>query len=126
MSTDFDSIIDRRFSNSSKWAVVDKNLLPDEAAADPLPMWVADMEFRSPPVVIEALERAVQDGIFGYPFRTESYEEAVCGWQKKRFGWGAKPEWLVQTPSVVTAHNLLIQTFSQPAWRCSAYTASSL
>jgi cystathionine beta-lyase len=114
VTTDFDCVIDRRRSSSIKWAAADTNLLPDEAAADPLPMWVADMDFRSPPVVIEALEKAARDGVFGYPFRTQSYDEAVCGWQKHRFGWDAKPEWLVQTPGVVTALNMLIQTFSRP------------
>lgn len=114
MSADFDTAIDRRYSNSIKWGAPHKNLQPEEAAADPLPMWVADMDFRSPPCVIEALDKAVQDGIFGYPFRTESYEEAICGWQKQRFGWDAKPEWLVQTPGVVTALNMLVQSFSKP------------
>lgn len=89
-------------------------LSAEEAAAEPLPMWVADMDFRAPEPVVAALEKAVRDGIFGYTFRTPAYEEAVCGWQRRRFGWDAKPEWLVQTQSVVTALTLILKTFSSP------------
>lgn len=109
----FDCIIDRRETNSIKWGAPYKNLEADEATADPLPMWVADTDFRSPPAVIDALEKAIRDGIFGYPFRTESYEEAVCGWQQRRFGWNARPEWLLQTPGVITALNMIVQTFTR-------------
>lgn len=109
----FDLEVDRRHTSSIKWAP-QRNLTADEAAADPLPMWVADMDFPAPPPVVEALGKAVRDGIFGYTFRTKSYEEAVCGWQKKRFGWDAQPQWLVQIPSVVTALNLIVKTFSHP------------
>ncbi|GAA0606151.1 MalY/PatB family protein [Paenochrobactrum glaciei] len=110
--TDFDKVINRRNSNSVKWASAYKNLAREEAAAEPLPMWVADMDFRSPEAVTQALQKAVRDEIFGYPLRSDSYDEAICGWQKRRFGWDVKPEWLVQTPGVVTALNKLIQTFS--------------
>jgi cystathionine beta-lyase len=113
LTTYFDLELDRRHSSSIKWAAPGRNLSADEAAADPLPMWVADMDFRSPPPVIEALDKAIRDGIFGYSFRTHGYEEAVCGWQKKRFGWDAKPQWLVQMPSVVTGLNLIIRVFSR-------------
>ena len=113
MSDYFDRVVERQKSNSIKWGAPHKNLQPDEVAAHPLPMWVADMDFKSPPAVIEALERAVRDGIFGYPFRTASYEEAVCGWQNRRFGWQPKPEWLVQTPGVITALSMIIQTFTR-------------
>lgn len=113
LTTHFDLEFDRRQTSSTKWAP-HRNLAADEAAADPLPMWVADMDFRAPPPVIEALEKAVRDGIFGYTFRTDSYEEAVCGWQKKRFGWDAQPQWLVQIPSVVTGLTLILKTFSNP------------
>ncbi|WP_374833134.1 MalY/PatB family protein [Paenochrobactrum pullorum] len=112
MITDFDKVIDRRKSSSVKWSSAYNMLSPDEAAARPLPMWVADMDFRSPPVVLEALEKAVRDTIFGYRLRSQSYDEAICGWQKRRFGWDVQPEWLVQTPGVVTALNMLIQTFT--------------
>lgn len=114
MTFNFDEIIERRHSDSMKWAFPEKNLTPDEVAADPLPMWVADMDFKSPPVVLEALQAKVKEGMFGYPGATQSYLEAVAGWQKKRFGWDASPEWAVQTPGVVTALNTIIQAFTNP------------
>lgn len=114
MTLQFDQEIDRRLTNSIKWAAPLRSLSAEEAASDPLPMWVADMDFRAPATVIQALEKAIRDGIFGYSFRTPGYEEAVCSWQKRRFGWDAKAEWLVQTQSVVTALTLIVKTFSSP------------
>jgi cystathionine beta-lyase len=90
-------------------------LAPDEAAADPLPMWVADMDFRAPTPVIDALSEAVRGGVFGYPnWATDSYVASVTGWQRRRFGWDVAPEWVVQVPGVVTAIKTAIQAFSSP------------
>ncbi len=114
MKFDFDSLIDRRRGYSSKWAFPELNLTPDECAADPLPMWVADMDFKSPQPVIDALKAAAEDGMFGYARYTADYIDAVCGWQSRRFGWTIEPGWIVQTPGVVTAMNVAIQAFSRP------------
>ena len=68
-----------------KWARATDLLAPDEAAADPLPMWVADTDFKAPQAVIEALHEAVDHGIFGYPGgATDGYLDAVTGWQARR------------------------------------------
>lgn len=76
----FDEVIDRRGSNSMKWDGVRTMLAPEEAAADPLPMWVTDMD------------AAAEDGVFGYPAGgSKSYVAAVTGWQQKRFGWEVAP-----------------------------------
>lgn len=89
----FDEVIDRRSSNSMKWAYAEKLLAPDEAAADPLPMWVADTDFRAPQPVLDALADAVAHGVFGYPGgATKSYLDTVIGWQARRFGWDVAPE----------------------------------
>ncbi len=114
MTCDFDAIIDRTCSDSVKWAFPKQNLTVDECAANPLPMWVADMDFRSPQPVIDALRATVERGVFGYPSPTQGYIEAVCEWQSRRFGWTADPEWMLQTPGVVTALNVAIQAFSRP------------
>ncbi len=111
----FDEVIDRRGTNSMKWDGRRTMLAPDEAAADPLPMWVADMDFRAPPPVVEALSEAVRSGVFGYPnWVSDGYLAAVTGWQRRRFGWDVAPEWVVQTPGVVTAIKIAIQAFSAP------------
>lgn len=111
----FDAAIDRRTSNSMKWAYAHALLKPDEAAADPLPMWVADMDFRAPQPVIDALHAAVEEGVFGYPGgATRSYIAAVTGWQARRFGWETQPEWVVQSSGIITALKVAVQAFSAP------------
>ena len=72
MRYDFDEIVDRRGSGSYKW---------DSAAErDTLPMWVADMDFRTAPAVVEALRRRVEHGVFGYTLVSEEYYTAVINW----------------------------------------------
>ena len=109
----FDEVIDRTTSQSMKWAIPEKLLAPEEAAAQPLPMWVADMDFRAPQAVIDALHEAVEHGIFGYPGgATDSYVDAVVAWQGRRFGWEVKKEWVVQTSGIITALKTAIQAFT--------------
>lgn len=113
--SEFDTVVDRKKSNSMKWAFADKLLSADEAAEDPLPMWVADMDFRSPRPVIDALHEAVEHGIFGYPGgATDGYINAVIGWQAKRFGWDVAKEWVVQTSGIITTLKTAAQAFSAP------------
>ncbi len=98
-----------------KWAFGHKLLSADEHAADPLPMWVADTDFRAPQPVIDALHEAVEQGIFGYPGgATDSYVQAVIGWQSKRFGWDVPKEWVVQTSGIITTLKTAVQAFSAP------------
>ncbi|WP_246849200.1 MalY/PatB family protein [Rubellimicrobium arenae] len=111
----FDEVIDRRTSHSMKWDGAKAMLAPDEAAADPLPMWVADMDFRAPQPVIDALVEASRQGVFGYPNGSPaSCVAAVVGWQARRFGWEVAPEWVVQTSGVITAIKIILQAFSGP------------
>lgn len=111
----FDQVIDRRNSNSLKWAFGEKLLSADEYAADPLPMWVADMDFRTPQPVIDALHEAVEFGVFGYSRgATERYVSAVIEWQAKRFGWDVSSEWVLQSSGIITALKNAIQAFSAP------------
>jgi len=113
MTDPFDELIERRGTNSMKWPYP----LPAPGAdpgGTPLPMWVADMDFRTAPPVLEALRREIDRGIFGYCGTPESYVEAVVDWQKRRFHWQAQPEWLVRMPGVISAVNIAIQAFSHP------------
>jgi len=111
----FDEIIDRKNTNSMKWDYGHKLLTPDECAADPLPMWVADMDFRAPQPVIDALAEAINHGVFGYAGGArKSYVEAVVAWQGKRFGWDVASDWLLQTSGVITTMKTAIQAFSAP------------
>ncbi|MBT9386598.1 pyridoxal phosphate-dependent aminotransferase [Pseudooceanicola sp. CBS1P-1] len=115
LPTVFDERIERQSHNSAKWSLARKLLPPEAAAADPLPMWVADMDFRAPAPVLEALHAAVDHGVFGYPGgASASYLEAVTGWQARRFGWQVDPDWVVPASSVITLLKTCLQAFSAP------------
>jgi cystathionine beta-lyase len=118
MQYDFDTLIDRRNTASEKWDFVQygENLdrtRPTNAffGDDPiLPMWVADMDFACPPAVVQALQERVGHPIYGYTDKADSYFAAVTGWMQRRHGWTVTPEWIVTTPGVVPALNLLVRT----------------
>ncbi len=111
----FDEIIDRRASNSIKWCGGQTRLAPDELSANPLPMWVSDMDFRAPQVVIDALVERAREGDCGYPNgASKGYVTAVTGWQRKRFGWDVAPEWVVPTSGIITSIKTIVQAFSSP------------
>ena len=91
---DFDEIINRNTPEDIKHAKI-------EGIDDLIPMWVADMDFRSPDEVLEALEEQVKRGVFGYPEADESYDKAVTGWYKRRYGWDVDPKTIIKLPGVV-------------------------
>lgn len=93
MQFDFDEIIDRRNSNSLKWDV----------KADELPMWVADMDFRTAPGVTEALVKRAQSGIFGYTELPEEWYAAIQGWCGSRHGFDIDHDWLLFCTGVIPA-----------------------
>lgn len=112
---DFDTVVDRKQSNSLKWRSQAEMLTAEQAAADPLPMWVADMDFRSPLAVVDALKEAVSHGVYGYPARpTSGYLNAVTGWQRRRFGWDVPNDWVVPIASVIAALKTIVLAFSRP------------
>ncbi len=95
---DFDTPIDRRGSASVKW---DKY-----RGRDVIPLWVADMDFRSPPVVLEALQRRVEHGVFGYTHAPEELTPAILARLQADYRWRVEPEWLVWLPGLVTGLNV--------------------
>lgn len=82
-----------------------------------LPMWVADMDFRCPPAVIEALVTRAEHGVYGYNFPCDSYYEAVIKWMARRYNREIDRDWISLTPGVVSALNMLVQTFVEPGDR---------
>ncbi|MCK4931142.1 MAG: pyridoxal phosphate-dependent aminotransferase [Candidatus Aminicenantes bacterium] len=110
MDYDFDTIIDRHGTSSSKWDRREKAV----GVPDVVPMWVADMDFASPPPVVEALRERVDHGIFGYTERTGSYYAALASWMQRRFDWDIQKKKIVFTPGVIVALNLIIQAYTQP------------
>jgi len=108
----FNHVMDRTKTGSMKWSCAENYLTPKQAAANPIPLWVADMDFPAPFEVIEAIQKHSVDAL-GYSKPTESYFKALYNWQKDRYGWAIQPEWVIQTPGVVTALNLAIQAFTE-------------
>jgi cystathionine beta-lyase len=106
MSFDFDTVHSRLGTDSQKWQKYE--------GRDILPLWVADMDFRSPPAVIEALHRRVEHGIFGYARPTKSEVEAVVTAMQTNYGWAIDPAWLVWLPGLVVGLNVTAQAFAQP------------
>lgn len=107
----FDEIIDRRGTNSMKWSPTIMDELFDESEA--LPLWVADMDFRTVPEVIEATKRVAEFGIYGY-VTSDKHNLAFVDWVQRRMNYTIAPEWVINTPGVVTAFSLAIQTFTKP------------
>ena len=107
---DFETIIDRRGTGCLKWDAWSAR----DHAADDLPLWVADMDFKAPPAAIEALTERAQHGVYGYTLAPDSYYEAVQNWFETRHGWRPDRSWFVMTPGVVFALSMAINSFTQP------------
>ena len=109
---DFDVLYDRRGTNSDKWEGMSHYM--SLAGPDTLPFWVADMDFRCPEPVLEALRCRVDHGIFGYASPDEGFYDAVQGWFSRHYAWDIPREDIFYTPGVVTAVRYLIQLLTQP------------
>jgi len=110
MRQSFDRIVERRRTDCLKWDGIEARY--GVTGEDLLPLWVADMEFRPPEALVQALVRRAEHAVWGYPAVPEAYRQAICGWMLRRHNWTVKPEWIVSAPGVVCAVNLLIQTFT--------------
>lgn len=105
MKYDFDKTADRRATNSYKW---------DSAPEDVLPMWVADMDFRTAPAIIDALQKRVAHGIFGYTRVPDAYYDAVTSWFSRKHRWDIDREWIIYTSGVVPAVSAVIKALTVP------------
>ena len=104
-----DQLIDRKGTGSVKW-----DAMPNGAPADALPLWVADMDFRCAPAIIEALHKRVDHGIFGYSlYDTPECKAAIQHWFQKRFQWEVDPEDVFFSPGVVPAVAFLLEILTQ-------------
>ena len=114
----FDIVIDRTEKSetySSKWLAVAERF-PGYDPQGVLPMWVADMDFRCPPEVIDAVKKRAEHGIYGYTDSSlvRKFIEAGIAWFQRRYGWEADPDWGFFTPGVVPVINAAVQEFSNP------------
>ncbi|GIM44829.1 cystathionine beta-lyase [Collibacillus ludicampi] len=110
MKYNFDEVIDRIGTNSSKWDYREKIF----GTEDVLPLWVADMDFPCPPCVVEAIIKRAQHPIYGYPGKPREFYAAAVHWLKRRFGVDVQPEWMATVPGVVPGIHIAIEAFTNP------------
>ncbi len=106
MAYDFDLVINRKKSGSVKW---DKY-----AGSDIIPLWVADMDFRSPPGVTKALKQHADHAIFGYTHPSSELTQTVIHRLRKLYSWQIQPNWLVWLPGLVSGINAVCRSFGRP------------
>lgn len=105
----FDEIVNRRGTDSFKW-----DMILNMHGEDILPMWVADMDFKTSEKIIKALIDRANHGIFGYTYRSEEYYKAIIKWYKSRYEVEIEKEWIVNGPGVVPMISFVINIFTQP------------
>lgn len=105
---DFDTIVDRRNTDCLKYDFAVRRGKPEHV----LPLWVADMDFKTSSCIIDAVRERVEHGIFGYTESRDSYFEAVAEWMKGRHRWEVERRWLVKTPGVVFALAMAVKACS--------------
>lgn len=106
----FDTVYDRTNTRSVKWDEIETIFQAD----DVLPMWVADMDFKVPQAVTDALMERVEHGIFGYTVIDEDVKKSITNWVKRRHDWDIQTEWLSFSPGVVKSLHIAIQVFTKP------------
>jgi len=108
----FDDIIDRRGTHSVKWDSMEQlyGVSPDDGFA----MWVADMDFKPPQCVLDAVTKMTDHGIIGYYGEEGDYKDAICNWMKRRHDWHVAPEWIFSTHGLVNAVGLCVETYTDP------------
>jgi cysteine-S-conjugate beta-lyase len=97
-SFDFDTVVNRVGTSSDKWEMYEQRGI--------LPFWLADMDFKSPPAVIEALHQRVEHGVFGYTSAAEELVDVIVSMLETSYGWKVEREWLVWLPGLVTGMNV--------------------
>ena len=110
MQYNFDQIIDRRGTDALKIDAVPNIWGRD----DLMPLWVADMDFATPPFIMEALRRRMDHEVIGYTVRTPQWASSIVGWQQSRYGWEIQPEWLNFVPGIVPGIAFVISCFTEP------------
>jgi len=105
MTFDFDQLFDRHNTGSTKWS---------RYSADVLPMWVADMDFAAPPVVIEALQQRLLHPLVGYSVAQDNLREAIVADLWNKFSWKVKPQELIFLPGVESGFNMALKALVQP------------
>ena len=110
MKYDFDQVVNRSKNRSAKYDERKKKF----GREDVIPLWVADMDFKTAQPVIDAVKARAEEGIWGYTSRPDSYFEAVCSWQKRRNGWEIDRSMLSFSVGVVPSLSSMVFVFTEP------------
>ena len=110
---DFDEFIERTNTDSIKYDALTENF----GRADLMPLWVADMDFRTPDFIIDALRRRCEHPVFGYTFPSAAYYDAITRWVHDLHSWDIRHEWLSYIPGIVKGFAFVIDHFTQPGDR---------
>lgn len=105
----FDEVINRKGTDSTKWDAWKEYDKPE----DVLPLWVADMDFKAPQPVLDALIKRIEHGVFGYTLVSDNYRKAVMQWMKNRHQWDIEADWIIPAPGVVTALKVAVNAFTE-------------
>lgn len=108
----FDDIIDRRNTHCAKWDAMEA--LFGVSKDDGLSMWVADMDFRPPQVVQDAVQAMLDHGVYGYFGDNSKYLGAIQWWMENRHGWSVDPDWVFTTHGLVNGTAMCVDTYTQP------------
>jgi cysteine-S-conjugate beta-lyase len=110
MIYNFDEPIQRKGTQCIKYDAAGEYLGSD----DLIPMWVADMDFRTPPFIMEALRKRLDHDVLGYPMRPESYFTSIIDWNRRNHQWEIGRRWITFSPGVVPAVNIAVLAFTEP------------
>lgn len=113
MKYNFDEIIDRRHTDALK---VDA-LKVRWGREDLLPLWVADMDFRTPPFIVDSIRKRLENEVLGYTMKSPAWYSSIVNWQKERYGWGITPDMLIYSPGIVAGLGLAVRCFTEPGDR---------
>ena len=106
----FDELIERRGTGCVKYDEL-KQVFGNENL---IPLWVADMDFRTPDFIVEALKKRCEHEIFGYPFSTDAYYQCILEWVHYKHNWRIQREWVTYIPGIVKGIAFALQCFTQP------------
>ena len=109
MKYNFNEKIDRSENHAAKWAEMKMKF----GREDLTPMWVADMDIKAAPEIVEAMAEKVKQEIFGYVYRPDSYYESAANWVAKRFGYEISPKTLIHSPGVVPSMSILVNMLTK-------------
>lgn len=105
----FDELIDRRGTDSLKWGICEEIF----GTSDLMPLWVADMDFKTPDFIIEAIEKRLKHPVLGYYDYWQGYYDSIIWWMKTRHNWSVEKDWIIFSPGIVPALGMCVMAYTE-------------